>query len=244
MIRQLIRRRRRRVIIDVNTQKDFFLANGAVCIRNHRRILGRVRRIMAWARLNNIPVISTCEVYSGNSKGNDNGNGNGNGHAYCIAGTEGQKKIAYTLNNSRISFAADDSTDLPTDVLVRYNQIILHQRCSDPFDEPRIERLLTEIKANEFIVIGANTEDSVKSAVLGLLQRGKKVIVVADALGLQDKNKAQLAIRKMEAKGAKVIETKKLAGVSHLRQVGACECPSCQGQTGKPKKEKVKIGLN
>jgi nicotinamidase-related amidase len=193
---------------------------------------------MAWARLNNIPVISTCEIYSSNG----NGNGNGNGHAYCIAGTEGQKKIKYTLNNSRISFAADDSTDLPTDVLLRYNQIVLHQRCTDPFDEPRIERLLTEIKADEFIIIGANTEDSVKSAVLGLLQRGKKVIVVIDALGLQDKHKAKMAIRKMEAKGAKVIETKKLAGVSHLRQVGACDCPSCQGQTRKTQKEHIEIG--
>ncbi len=240
MIRQLIKRRRRRVIIDVNTQKDFFLANGAVCIRNHRRILGRVRRIMAWARLNNIPVISTCEIYSSNS----NGNGNDNGQTYCIAGTEGQKKIKYTLNHSRISFAADDSTDLPTDVLLKYNQIILHQRCTDPFDEPRIERLLTEIKAHEFIIIGANTEDSVKFAVLGLLQRGKKVIVVIDALGLQDKNKAQMAIRKMETKGAKVIETKRLAGISHLRQVGACDCPSCQGQTRKTQKEQVKIGLS
>jgi hypothetical protein len=51
----------------------------------------------------------------------------------------------------------------------------------------------------------------------------------------------------MEAKGAKVIETKKLAGVSHLRQVGACDCPSCQGQTRniqKEQKEKVEIGPN
>ncbi|MHC4623218.1 MAG: cysteine hydrolase family protein [Planctomycetota bacterium] len=225
MIRQLAKRRRKHILIDVDTQKDFFLAKGHACTRNHRRILERIRRVMAWARSKNISIISTCEVHPNS--------GNGNGECYCVDGTDGQKKIRYTLLGSRVSFPADGSTDLPGDLLQRYKQIILHKRCADPFDEPRIERLLSEVRADEFVLIGSVTEKAVQATVLGLLQRGKRVTVVVDALGLHDKKEARLALRKMEAKGAKLVEAKKLAGVSHLRRVGVCDCEACRGRTRK-----------
>jgi nicotinamidase-related amidase len=232
MIRQLLNARRRRILIDVNTQRDFFLASGKACIRNHRRVLGHVRRVIAWARFKNIPVISTCEVYPSNG---DNACSLQPQETidYCIEGTEGQKKIPYTLLSNRVGFPADDSTDLPADVLRRHRQIILHKRTVDPFDEPRIERLLSEVRAGEFILIGATAEGAVKSAALGLLQRGKKVTVVVDAVGSHSKKEAKLAFRKMKAKGAKLIETKRLAGTSHLKLVGICDCQSCQGRARK-----------
>jgi len=226
MIRQLLRRRRGWVLIDISTQKDFFLAGGNACIRNHRRVLEHVRRVMAWARRRNISIISTNEVHP-----NNNG---ANAINYCIDGTEGQKKIRYTLLSNRVSFPADGSTDLPTDILRQYRQIILHQRCVDPFDEPRIDRLLSEVRANEFVLIGASAEGAVKATALGLLQRGKKVSVVVDAVGSHNKRDAKLALRKMSAKGARLIETKRLAGISHLKLVGICDCEMCQKRAKKP----------
>ena len=214
-------------MIDVNTQKDFLLADGKVCIRNHRRVLAHIRRVMAWARYNEIPIISTCEVYPNSN------NDNGAEIKYCIDGTEGQRKVGYTLLKNRVSFAADGNTDLPRDMLRRYQQVILHKRCIDPFDEPRIDRLLSELRAGEFILIGASSEGAVMATALGLLQRGKKVSVVVDAVGSRNGKEGKLALRKMEAKGAKLIETKKLAGTSHLRCVGVCDCESCKGLTRK-----------
>jgi len=230
MILQLFKRRRRYILIDIDTQRDFFLGGGNACIRNHRRILGRIRRVMAWARHRNIVIISTCEVYTNNNGGTIN---------YCIDGTDGQKKIRYTLVSNRVSFAADGSTDLPVNLLRKYRQIILHKRCVDPFEEPRIERLLSEVRADEFILVGATAEGAVKATALGLLQRGKKVRVIADALGSHNKRDAKLALRKMEAKGAKLVETKKLAGGSHLREIGICNCDSCRRRT---KRKPVELG--
>ena len=219
MIRQLIKSRRKRILVDINTQRDFFLTEGSACTRNHRRVLGRIRRMIAWARYKHIPVISTCEIYPNN---------NGLSEIdYCLAGTDGQKKISYTLMNNKLNFAADDGTDLPRNVLRQYRQVILHKRCVDPFDEPRIDRLFSEVQAGEFVLIGAITEEAVKTTALGLLQRGKKVCIVTDAVGSRDKRLAKLAIRKMKAKGAKLIEAKKLAGKSHLNIVGICRCESC-----------------
>jgi nicotinamidase-related amidase len=114
-------------------------------------------------------------------------------------------------------------------MLRRYKQIILHKRCVDPFDEPRIDRLLSEVRANEFFIVGTTLEAAVKMTALGLLQRGKQVTVIADAVGSHSKKEAMLTLRKLETKGAKLIDTRKLAGTSHLRLVGTCNCESCQG---------------
>jgi nicotinamidase-related amidase len=181
---------------------------------------------MAWVRRRNISVISTCDI----SFNNNNNNGSET-TGCCFEGTEGQKKIRYTLLNNRADFAADGNTDLPVDILRQYRQIILNKRCVDPFDEPRIERLLSEVRANEFVLIGASAEGAVKATALGLLQRGKRVSIVIDAVGSYDKKEADLAFRKMKAKGARLVEAKKFAGTSHLKHIGICGCGSCQGQT-------------
>jgi nicotinamidase-related amidase len=221
MILQLVRTRRKQILIDIDTQKDFLLADGKACIGNHRRVLAHIRRVMAWARYSNVPIISTAEVHPNHNNESE--------ASYCIDNTDGQRKIHYTLFNKRLSFAADGNTDLPRDILRRYKQIILHKRCVDPFDEPRIDRLLSEVRANEFILVGTSLEGAVQATALGLLQRGKTVTVVVDAVGSHNKKEAKLALRKMETKGARLIETKKLAGVSHLKHVGACQCESCRG---------------
>ncbi|MHC4110349.1 MAG: cysteine hydrolase family protein [Planctomycetota bacterium] len=223
MILQLVRAKRRRILVDINTQRDFLLAEGNACIRNHRRVLSHIRRMMAWARTNNVPVISIAAVYPDTNSEITTG--------YCIDGTEGQQKIGYTLLDNRISFPADGSTDFPRDVLRQYRQIILHKRSIDPFKEPRIDRLLSEVRANEFVLFGACAEDAVMETALGLLQREKSVTVVVDAVGSHNGKEGRLAIRKMEAKGAKLIETKKLVGASSLKQVRACNCKMCRGIT-------------
>ena len=43
---------------------------------------------------------------------------------------------------------------------------------------------------------------------LGLLQRGKRVTVIIDAVGSHDKYAADVALRQMQAKGARIIGNK------------------------------------
>lgn len=207
MTLQLSEKPRRYLLIDIDTQRDFLLAGGDACIRNHRRISASIRRVMAWARRENIQIISINGVYCNNNssiKTND-----------CLDGTDGQKKIRYTLLSNRTTFPADDNDFVPVDLFQTHRQVILHKRCIDPFDEPKIERLLSEIQADEFILIGVGAEDAVKATALGLLQRGKSVRVVIDALGSHNVREAKLALRKMKTKGAKLIVTKNLARISH-----------------------------
>ncbi|MBN2591247.1 MAG: cysteine hydrolase [Sedimentisphaerales bacterium] len=214
MIMQLHKKQRSHILIDVDTQKDFILDGSELCIVNRQRILANIRRLMAWARYKDIPIISTAEVFYNQGECT-------NGH--CLEGTEGQRKISYTLMNNRVSFPADGWNALPADVLRRHRQVILHKRCIDPFEEPLIERLLSELEVNEFVLIGIDAENAVMSTALGLLQRGKHVRVIVDALGGLNQDQVQLAIRKMAAKGAKIAQTRDLAGISHLKYVETCD---------------------
>jgi nicotinamidase-related amidase len=211
MILQLHQKQRWHLLMDIDTQRDFLFPTGRACVRNQAEVLANIRRVMAWARRENVSVISTAEVYPNNNGCSEIG--------YCLDGTDGQKKVPCTLLNGRASFPADNKNDLPSDVLLAYRQVILHKRCIDPFDEPRIERLLSEIEADEFILIGAGTEDAVRATAMGLLHRGKRVRIIVDALGSHNTREAKLALRKMEAKGAKLVKTRDIAGASHLRPV-------------------------
>ena len=223
MIRPILTLRKKRILIDVDTQKDFFLADGKACVRNHRRVLANIRRVMAWTRRDQIRIISTVQRH-----GPDGHNGD-----YCLSGTPGVCKVPYTLRNRRFTFDSGDTTDFSRDLLQKNDQIILCKRTVDPFDEPRAERILTEAKASEFVVIGGSTETSVLYTVLGLLTRGKNVTVLIDAVGSREKSVADIALRKMKAKGARLIESKALFGNSSLRQVNACQCDRCRGKLRK-----------
>ncbi|MBN1816140.1 MAG: cysteine hydrolase [Sedimentisphaerales bacterium] len=220
MIRPVITLRRIRIIVDIDTQRDYLLANGTLCARNHPSVLANIRRLMAWARLKNIRMISTARINPANHSRLD----------FCVEGTAGQKKVPYTIRNRHISFTADGCTDLPRDILRRYDQIIVDKRCDDPFDEPRADRILSELKVTEFVVFGALTECAVKSTVLGLLARRRNVTVITDAVGYRDKELADIALRQMEAKGANMIDTKTALGPSHLHLVGVCDCDICRGK--------------
>ncbi len=220
----LFRKRRKQVLIDINTQMDFFCQGSGLCVRNASGVLSHIRRMVAWARHKGIPVISICEISNGNGKGNGE-----NGHRKV---SEGRGKAKYTLLGNHIVFPADDSTHFPVDVLRRHRQVILHNRSGDPFDEPRIERMLGELQAGEFVLIGAGVDGAVEATALGLLHRGKKVTVVVDAVGCQNKDKAKMSLRKIRAKGAKLVTTRKVAGVSHLKPVKRLICRKNSGRGG------------
>jgi len=209
MILQLHPKRRCHLLIDIDTQKDFLSPSGSACVRNQADVLAKIRRIMVWVGRENVPVISTVEVFP-----NNNGCSKIN---YCLDGTDGQRKVPCTLLRERVSFPADDINALPADILLAYKQVILHKRCVDPFEEPRIERLLSEVQADEFILIGAGTESAVRATAMGLLQRDKKVIVIVDALGSHNIREAKFALRKIRAKGAKLVKMQDVTFINNQR---------------------------
>jgi len=208
-MKRFLRRRFRHVLVDVDTQYDLFTqANHDATV-----LLAHVRRLMAWARQRQVPVISTAisRPYSVSTVRTPQA------PQGCTEGTPGQHKLRYTTLNSQIVFGAENRFDLPRNLLDDYQQVVFEKRSDDPFAQPRADRLLTEVKTDEFVVFGMGTSTAIKATVLGLLHRGKRVLVVYDAVDRSDKRTSTMALRQMEAKGARMVTTEYLTGRSHLR---------------------------
>jgi nicotinamidase-related amidase len=208
------------ILVDVDTQRDLFLAKGAASVFNHKRLLANIRRVMAAARHDHIQTISTAQFYDEHH----------HNPGFCLAGTEGFKKLRYTVRDRYHYYLASDSTDLPRDLLSRYHQVIFYKRGVDPFKEPRIDRMLTELSAREIILIGATAEGAVRATALGLLKRGKRVRVFTDAVGMRDRSRGQRALREMESRGAILSKTSEILGCSKLKIVHACTCKRCRAK--------------
>jgi len=200
VIAPLIKLRRRKVIVDVDTQMHFFRNDSFSCIQNHHCILSNIQQIMKWSQANNVPTISTIQIHSKTADFCD----------FDFTDAQWQKKISCTLRNRRRLFDACDCTDLPVGILERYEQVVFSKRCFDPFLEPRIERLFSELSGYEFILIGVLAEEAVKATAMGLLGRLKRVTIVADAVGFYNEITARKMMRCVWAKGARFVNTKRI----------------------------------
>ena len=216
MIWPLQRQPDRRILVDIDTQRHFFLNDGPLCVRDCQCVRGNIRKVMAWAHARHMHTVSTVQVCDSNT-------------LYANAYSEGGfslKKINCTLCRRRASFNAVDYADVSGDVVDQYDQVILHKRCHDPFAEPRVDRILTDLEATEFILLGAPVQGAVQATALGLLTRGKNVTIVADAIGSLNVSAARTALRRMKAKGAKLLTTEALIrrasrGLTTGQQFGA-----------------------
>ena len=192
-----------RIVVDMNTQCDFLLPNGALPVANRADVIPNIRRIMNWVRIQQIPVISSLECHRPGEPLNGF-------PAHCIDRTSGQKKLPFTLMPRRIVLHGDNTLDLPHEPLRRYQQVIFTKRNQDFLSNPKADRLVNATHSRYMIVFGVLAEQCVKSAVLAFLARRRPVAVVTNACGYWCASDAELAFRQMAAKGAVLVTTEDL----------------------------------
>ena len=192
-----------RLLVDLNTQRDFLCPEGAVRVLNCAMILPRIRALMRWARRQRVPVVSTVDAHRPGEPGNGI-------PRHCIDGTNGQEKLAFTLLPNRLLVEADNTHGLDRQLLAHYSQVIFRKRTRDVMGNPKADRLFSDLDSDELYVFGITVEHSVRPFVLGLLARRRAVSVVHDACGWWDPADAELAFRQMATKGARLVATEQL----------------------------------
>lgn len=192
-----------RILVDMNTQCDVLLPKGALPVVNRGEVLPNIQRIMSWARVAALPVVSSleCRRHGESARGLP---------PYCIDGSAGQRKIPITLLPKRIVMQNDNILDVSADPFRRFQQIILTKRSRDFLSNPQVDRLFHALSVHHVVFFGAVVESCVRPAVMSLLRRGQRVAVVTDACGAWSAVDADLAMRKMGAKGAALITTEEL----------------------------------
>lgn len=192
-----------RIIVDLNTQCDFLLPGGALPTANRAEAMPKIRKLMAWARLQQIPIISSLQAQRSGERLNGL-------PPHCVDRTNGQRKLPFTLMPRRVLVQGDNTFDVPLDPFRRFQQLIFTKREIDFLTNPKVDRLINALSPNYWIVCGVTTSLCVKAMVLGLIARQRRVVVVQDACGHWSAVDAQHALRQMEAKGGVLVTTDEL----------------------------------
>jgi len=187
--------RKKFILIDVNTVQRYFLFNQETeeRVRMCGRFLHKIRRIFAWTRLTRTPVISIMPEPTPKR--------------IC-------KKLGHSCRTDCKVVEAMDTTDRPQP----HDQLIFYNRYPNPFEEPQIDRVLTDLETqkttdileitHDIVIIGIGKE--LTNTVIGLLLRRKQVTVLQDMVRFPGSSTAEVKTEliKMEEKGARMITLK------------------------------------
>ena len=213
-----------RLLVDMNTQKDFLDANAPAAICSRKEVVANIRRIFDWIRTGDTCIVSSTDLH-GSADQSPAGL-----PPHCRVGTPGADKLDFTLLSPRIVLESGESPSLPVDLTTAYRQVIFQKRHTDLWGHPRADRFLSAVRARRIVVFGVGLEHSVRLLTLGLRARGYPVVVIADATGGWNPLTMELALRIIRAKGASLISTKDfLSEVSDRPRAG--KAPRREGQS-------------
>jgi nicotinamidase-related amidase len=190
------------VLIDLCVQKEYLAPDGVRRVQNASLVCRNIKRLMAFARWAKLPVLSCVDTRRPTDLGPD-------WFAVERDSPPERRKTAHTLLPDRAVVESDNSLCISLDVLRQHQQTIFTKYHRDPFTNPKLDRILTEMAAGRFIVFGAPLETSLRILVLGLVRRGRSVVVIEDACGYWDAEEAAMIFRQFAVKGCTLVDTER-----------------------------------
>lgn len=186
---------------EVDTQADFMLPGGKLYVPGAERLLPNIRKLTDAARQDRVFLVS-----------------HGCYHAkddpefklfpsHCIKGTSGSAYVPEALTERVLRVPNEASSALPQD-FSQYEQVLLEKQTLDIFESRHAEQLVKRLGTEaEFVVFGVVTEYCVRLAAKGLLNRGRRVSVVEDAIQTLKAEDGECAVAELRALGARFITT-------------------------------------
>jgi nicotinamidase/pyrazinamidase len=185
----------RAVHFDIDTQLDFVLPSGALYAPGAEKIIATVGELNKAAARAKVPVISTMDAHAENDPEFLDWPG------HCIAGTLGQRKPESTLLGKRLVIPAEEAAER----IDGFEQILLEKRHLDCFTNPNLKWLLEVYQAERYVVYGVVTEVCVKFAAFGLLETGKQVEIVEEAICGLVPERARATLEEFRRSGGRTV---------------------------------------
>jgi nicotinamidase/pyrazinamidase len=200
------------VLWEVDTQADFMLPGGKLYVPGAERLLPNIEKLTEAARQGRVFLIS-----------------HGCFHArddpefqtfppHCIKGTEGSAFVPEALTDKILTVPNDPTAALPRD-LAQYQQILLEKQTLDIFQSRHAGKLVQRFGSDvEFLVFGVVTEYCVRFAAKGLLDRGRRVSVVQDAIETLNAEDGRSTVAELQTLGARFLNTDQALGLLNYPQ--------------------------
>jgi nicotinamidase/pyrazinamidase len=124
---------------------------------------------------------------------------------HCIKGTEGSAFVPEALTDRVVTVPNDATAVVPRDIS-KYQQVLLEKQTLDIFESRHVGKLLKQFGDDvEFVVFGVATEYCVRFAAKGLLDRGRRVSVVQDAIETLKAEDGERTVAELQNLGARFL---------------------------------------
>jgi nicotinamidase/pyrazinamidase len=192
---------RKIVFWEVDSQEDFMLPGGKLYVPGAEKIIPNIERLVTGATDAGVFLVSSGDAHPEGDPEFQRF------PPHCLRGTPGARIIPEGLAKRSRTIPNDPSQKLPEDIL-GYPQAVIEKQTLDVFDNPHTSELVDRLGAGaEYIVFGVVTEYCVRCAAKGLLERGRTVSVVKDAIETLDADTGNKTIAELKALGARMITT-------------------------------------
>ena len=200
---------RKIILWEVDVQADFMLPGGRLYVPGAEKTIPNIKRLVNAARDSGAFIVSSADSHpEGDPEFKTF-------PPHCLRGSPGARIVPEGMTENFHTIASDSSYPLPRD-FASLKQIVLEKQTLDVFDNPRTSELVERLGANaEFIVFGVVTEYCVRCAAKGLLERGRKVKIVSDAIETLKPEDGKRALDELQTLGARPITTNQ--ALSELR---------------------------
>ena len=184
------------VFWEVDAQADFMLPGGKLYVPGAEKIIPNIARLVQTALRNHFLLVSSADAHAVNDPEFKIF------PPHCVAGTPGAEIIPEGLGTQAIRIPSDIAFRMPENIW-QNPHVILEKQHLDVFTNPRASTLVSLLPDSvEYIVFGVVTEYCVKCAAEGLLERGRKVYVVTDAIETLSPEAGRSTLADLESRGA------------------------------------------
>jgi nicotinamidase/pyrazinamidase len=186
---------------EVDVQADFMLPGGHLYVPGAEKLLPNIRRLTDAARQGRVFLVShgcfhtpddpEFKIFP----------------AHCVKGTAGAELVPEALTGKVVRVPNDATASLPDD-LSNYQQILLEKQTLNIFESRHADALVKKLGDwAEFVVFGVVTEFCVSFAAKGLIERGRRVAVVQDAIETLKREDGEKTIAELTTLGARLTTT-------------------------------------
>jgi nicotinamidase/pyrazinamidase len=186
---------------EVDVQRDFMLPGGRLYVLGAEKLLPNIRRLTDAARQERVFLVSHGCFHTPNDPEFKIF------PPHCLKGTIGSELVPEGLTEKVVRVPNEPSAELPED-LSKYQQVLLEKQTLNVFESRHAHELVQRLGDQaEFVVFGVVTEYCVSFAVKGLLERGRRVAVVQDAIETLKREDGEKTVAEWKRLGARLTTT-------------------------------------
>jgi nicotinamidase/pyrazinamidase len=171
------------VLWDVDTQVDFMLPRGLLYVPGAETAAPNMARLVAWARGAGVVHVASADDHEPDDPElSAMPDFEATYPPHCLRGTPGAQRIPETSQRHPVVLPLEPlGADRVASLVAGQREIVVQKKRFDVFTNPNADALVAALDPREVIVFGVATDVCDHAAVMGLLDRGRRVAFVEDA---------------------------------------------------------------